>query len=369
VSLARAAFEFGTEGHRAEIFADRAARAHAALAGRLSVESPDIEAAIRLVLLPRAKSRPAAAAPEQAQNGGPRGRPERRASTSDGGKADGVERILPSVDNPAPDGLLVVNAGKGSPGGRAGRSGTSKTTISRRGRFVRAVADRPDHGKIAIEATLRAAASFQKERRAAGTAIRLAAADLRFKQFHERTGLLIIFALDASGSMAFNRIQQAKGAIIRLLRESYLQRDTVALIGFRSGRAEVLLEPTRSVELAQRALNTLPIGGGTPLAAGLLAAVRLVRRTGRRALLVLLTDGRANVPCGNEAVWTEIQRVCVALRSEDVASVVIDTNHRHLAGAEAERLAALLAGRYVLLPGLAAGPLYDSVASLVSTLR
>jgi magnesium chelatase subunit D len=360
-SLARAALQLGIEGHRGEIFARRAARAHAALAGRDRVEPPDIEAAIRFVLLPRATSRPAAAG-EQAHEEPRRVPAEDRASMR-----AGAEQILPPVDGRVPDGLLVASAGRGLPGGRTARSKTAET-VSPRGRFVRAVIDRPNHGKVAIEATLRAAAPFQRERRARGTAIRLTPADLRFKQFKQRTGLLVIFAIDASGSMAFNRIQQAKGAIIRMLQECYLHRDTVALAGFRNGRAEVLLEPTRSVELAQRALNALPVGGGTPLAAGLLAALGLARRTPRRALLVLLTDGRANVPCGDEAVWTEIHRVCAALKSENVSSVVIDTNRRP-AGRDAERLAALLGGRYVALPGMPAGPLYDCVTALASTLR
>jgi magnesium chelatase subunit D len=130
-------------------------------------------------------------------------------------------------------------------------------------------------------------------------AVQVTGDDIRLKRFKQKAGRLIIFVVDASGSMAANRMNQAKGALIRLLREAYLHRDKVALISFRGDGAEVLLPPSRSVELAKRALDRLPAGGGTPLAAGLLTALDLAKRERRNGLrhtmLVLLTDGRANV--------------------------------------------------------------------------
>jgi magnesium chelatase subunit D len=193
------------------------------------------------------------------------------------------------------------------------------------------------------------------------------ASDLRFKEFKQSAGMLVIFGVDASGSMALNRINQAKGALIRLLREAYLHRDRVALLTFRGDRAEVLLPPSRSVELAKRALDALPAGGGTPLAAGLHAALDLARRARhsnlRQALLVLFTDGRPNVALGQEAIWGELEKVCAVLQSEGVASVVIDTSHHTNSSGGAERLAQLLGGRHVNLPRPDAVAVYDAVST------
>jgi magnesium chelatase subunit D len=181
--------------------------------------------------------------------------------------------------------------------------------------------------------------------------------------------MLIIFAVDASGSMALNRINLAKGALIRLLQQAYVHRDKVALIGFRSDRADVLLAPTRSVDLARRAIDSLAVGGGTPLASGIEAALELARRTRntdlRQAMLVLFTDGSANVSRGgsrHEAVWAELAELCEAFRLDGFPSVVVDTRHHLLSGGEAERLAQMLGGKYVCLQR----PDGDSIRKAVS---
>jgi magnesium chelatase subunit D len=179
--------------------------------------------------------------------------------------------------------------------------------------------------------------------------------DLRFKLFRRRNGILVVFVVDASGSMAMNRISLAKGALVRLLKEAYLNRDEVSLVAFRGSQGEVLLPPSSSVELARRALESLKVGDGTPLAAGLQAALNVIRRGRRskpqRALLVLFTDGGVNVPLApGREVWSEIEAVSDALRREGAAAVVIDTTARHLAAGRARRLATILGGRHVLLP-------------------
>jgi magnesium chelatase subunit D len=196
--------------------------------------------------------------------------------------------------------------------------------------------------------------------------------DLRFKQFKQKAGILIIFAVDASGSMAVNRISQAKGALMRLLEKAYLHRDLVALVGFRGDRADVLLPPSRSVELAKRAIDAMPVGGGTPLAAALESALALARRarhTGiRRTLLVLLTDGHANVARGREPIWHELEGLCGALQCEGVASVVVDTRNQVTSGGEARMLADLLGGRHVRLSHPGSDALYDTVAAAAETM-
>jgi magnesium chelatase subunit D len=265
------------------------------------------------------------------------------------------------LDHPAP--LLAMPRGVS---GRAGRGRAESN--SDRGRYVRAVQDDPGHGTIAVDATLRAAAPFQSVRRSAGR-VKILGQDLRFKQFRRKSGIEIVIALDASGSMAANRIRQAKGAVLRLLRDAYIHRDLVALVGFRGDRAEVLMPPGRSVDLACRALDELPVGGGTPLAAGVLTALGLVRRAVRPVLVVLFTDGRPNVPLSGEPVWAELERVCKAARASRGAWMIIDTSRGGRASADAQTLSAMLNARWVPLSRGEPGPIYDSVARSAAGMR
>ena len=380
--LVEAAVELGVEGHRAEIFAARAARAHAALEQRNEVGEVDLEVAMRMVLAPRAKA-PAAVGREcevesPAVEGPKESRPAERSvptpqpswhgqALMDRERLDSADELRVRGDPSGPGGPPHLDA----PAVRAGASNGRRKSNARqvgsapRGRYVRAVTKRPAHGRIATEATLRAAA----RNHICGTPIQITASDLRFKQFRQKAGLLIVFALDSSGSMARNRIQQAKGAILRLLREAYLHRDTVALVGFRGRGAEVLLGPSRSVELARRALDEAPVGGATPLAAGLGAALDIVRRSQRQALLVLLTDGHANASARGQEVWDELRRTCKQARTMAIASLVIDTNQLRSAGAEAQQLARLLGARHVMLPRAEGDAMYDSVAASAASLR
>jgi magnesium chelatase subunit D len=217
-----------------------------------------------------------------------------------------------------------------------------------------------------MDATLRAAAPFQRIRRRKDGRVRIVADDLRYKRFRRRSGVPIVIALDASGSMANNRIQEAKGAVIRLLREAYVHRDTVALAAFRGDRAELLMKLGRSVEVARRALDDLPAGGGTPLAAGILCALAEARRAPRPALVVLVTDGRPNVSTTGEPVWEELERVAAAARQSEAGIVVIETGGGHPA---VERLAGMLGAERVALPRMNASGLYERVAEAVSGMR
>jgi magnesium chelatase subunit D len=264
-----------------------------------------------------------------------------------------------------------------------------KSVNASRGRYSRAVSTRTDGAKVALDATLRAAAldagNMRRDARASagsdtnaealGTCVPAPHA-LRYKRFVRKAGTLFIFAIDASGSMALNRIAQAKGALVRLLRQSYIKRDRVALVSFRGAGAEVLLRPSGSAARAKRILDALSIGGSTPLAAGLesaLAVVRHARRQGdERIVLLLFTDGRANVSLGardwqraevkQSLIEDELKLAGAALRQAGVTTIVVDTQNRFTSGGEGQRLALTIGGSYVhLSPAPATAEQFDSL--------
>jgi magnesium chelatase subunit D len=163
--------------------------------------------------------------------------------------------------------------------------------------------------------------------------------------------------------MALNRIAQAKGALARLLRQSYLNRDRIALVTFREREGRVLLAPSQSSALAKRLLDALPVGGATPLTSGLLRALEVSERAARqgtgRIVLLVFTDGRANVPRDGQTggdlrdvrrrIKSEVEKIGVALRRLGVAPVVVDTQNRFTSGGEGQSLAHTLGGQYVHL--------------------
>lgn len=386
--IAVTAIRLGVEGNRADIFALKAARANAALAGRESINDDDVVAAIQLVLVPRAtalpqehsgaQSREPALEPDESQRGDDR---------QDFAAGPIEDTMIRATDARLPDDALWTL----QPSSRVSKAGKRfKAIRSTRGRYVRSSIHRNQDARVAIDATLRAAAPFQLSRRVQGakealgkksrklatcaTSVKLLPSDLRFKQFKHRSGILFIFAVDASGSMAWNRMAQAKGALTRLLAQAYLHRDKVALISFRGEVAEVLLGPTRSVELAKRLVDTVPAGGGTPLSAGVVKAIelaRLARVQGiSRAMLVLFTDGRPNVGLGagrrtqgRRALLDELSSLGQMLEMERIEALVIDTKSKFISGGDARALAAVLRARYVYLSQPDVESVYHVVAS------
>jgi magnesium chelatase subunit D len=260
----------------------------------------------------------------------------------------------------------VPGIGEGVPGRRsAGRS-------NGRGRTVGAQKPVPGaaHGQVVhLPATLRAAAPHQAERRASDTsgdvrAVRLRSADLRTAVRRDREGNLVLFAVDASGSMAARaRMSAVKGAVLSLLLDAYQRRDKVGLITFRGSSAEVALPPTGSVEAAALRLAALPTGGRTPLAAGLLTAYDVVRRERlrdprRRPLLVLVTDGRAT---GGPGALADARRAAAFLASTGVTSIVVDCESGPVRLGLAADLAVHLGGEHVPMGSLSADALTRTV--------
>jgi magnesium chelatase subunit D len=218
--------------------------------------------------------------------------------------------------------------------------------------------------------TLRAAAPWQALRRRGrdGPArIEVRPDDVRVARFKQRARTTTVFVVDASGSAAFHRLAEAKGAVELLLAEAYVRRDSVALLAFRGRGADLLLPPTRSLVRAKRSLAGLPGGGGTPLAAGLDAALSLgdaIRRRGETPALVILTDGRANVARDGLAARARAEAEALAaaraLRAAGLAALLVDTSpHPQAAGRD---LAAAMGATYLPLP-------YADAASLSRAVR
>ncbi|WP_230168475.1 VWA domain-containing protein, partial [Roseomonas sp. CECT 9278] len=210
--------------------------------------------------------------------------------------------------------------------------------------------------RLALVDTLRAAAPWQRLRqRAGGPRLVVKREDIRLRRFDAPQETTAIFVVDASGSAAMHRLAEAKGAVELLLADCYVRRDKVALIGFRGRAAEILLPPTASLVRAKRSLAGLPGGGGTPLAAGLDAARGMVdacRRAGRTPLLVLLTDGRANVARdgtgGRAQAEADALDAAKPLRIAAVPALLVDTAPRPQPFAR--DLAAAMGARYLPLP-------------------
>lgn len=249
----------------------------------------------------------------------------------------------------------------------SGRRYWAGTTL-RNGRYVRSTAA---HGNndLALDATLRVAAPHQRRRRPQNVAVAIRATDLRAKVREKQTGQLILFVVDASGSMgARQRMTETKCAILSLLLDAYQKRDKIGLVTFRDSTAEVLLPPTNSVELGQKMLRDLPVGGTTPLAAGLLKANDLVSRCLRKnpgvaPLLILITDGKSNVSLsGDKPLVEALQAGEIIGRNDKVKSMVVDVEKkRRVTFGITRELAWMMDADFYRLEELKAETLVDAV--------
>ncbi len=198
--------------------------------------------------------------------------------------------------------------------------------------------------------------------------------DFRIKRFRHRAPTTTIFAVDASGSSALHRLAEAKGAVELLLAQCYVRRDQVALVAFRGRGAELLLPPTRSLARAKRSLAALPGGGGTPLAAGIDAAVavaELAQRRGETPVVVVLTDGRANVGRdgmgGRERAQADALAAAGRARFAGVTMVLVDTSPKPQT--EARALAAAMDAHYLPLPHAGAAAISAAVGAVTAAPR
>lgn len=254
-----------------------------------------------------------------------------------------------------------------------GRRTKSKTKL-KGGRFLRSVIFSRDKD-IDFFGTIKAAAPFQILRGKKDRLI-IKREDFRYKEKERKMGHLIIFLVDGSGSMGvLKRMEAVKGAIFSLLTDCYQKRDKVSMIIFRKNKAEVVLPPTSSVELAYKKLKDLPTGGKTPLSLGFLEAYKLAKKfhlkhPELRIILVCLTDGRANVSLkSGEDPFQEVRRICNEIRNLDyLDKIVIDCEIKQnfLKMELAKDLANWLEGKYFLLEELKAEKLSDLIVNFLS---
>ena len=273
------------------------------------------------------------------------------------------------------------------PDRRARRSSgrrTATVTDSSSGRYVRSRQPQGRASDLALDATLRTAAPHQEDRRAAqpdgeAATVLIEPWDVREKVRESKAGSLVLFVVDASGSMgAQRRMVAVKGAILSLLLDAYQRRDRVGLLSFRGVAAQLLLPPTNSVDLAQVRLREMPTGGRTPLAAGLLKAMEVIdiEKTRDRdvlPLLVLLSDGRANVSAAGAvgrtaaAAAEEAQAAAVICRERKIPGVVVDTEDGYVRLGRARPIAEAMDAQYVRLDDLRADSLADTVRRSMPT--
>ncbi len=373
--IGRLCAEAFAAGHRADIMLARAAVTLAAWRGRIAVTRKDVLEIASLVLAhrrreppeesetPQQQEQPEMQGDEQKQEQSPPEPPADKQPPEQQQEADGQEKDHAEHNNSANPSREVVFA-VGRPfsikrithdkdrQARRGSGRRSRTkTDSSVGRYVRST-DRRERDDLAIDATIRAAAPFQCRRQANGMALVIETADIREKVREKRIGNFMLFVVDASGSMgAKQRMIETKGAILSLLQDAYQKRDRVGLVAFKGNQAEVLLPPTNSVELAQRCLSELPVGGKTPLAAGLAKAHETVRQHLKRSphmrpIVIILSDGKGNVAAGGDSPLTEAHRVARAMRDEPaIKFIVIDTEKKGLLSfGKARELAVQLGG-------------------------
>jgi len=400
------------EGHRAEVFAAKIAKASAALAGRDFCNADDVQQGVKLAIMPRIRVAQERMEEEMDNQAPPPPPPppqmddnsqdeqdqqeqdeqqeedqepeEQEEETEEDMQQELPEEFMISAEGAIVDEDLLKFQNQQKKSGRSGKG--SKIYSMDRGRYVKAMLPKGGDaktGKIALDATLRNAVVFQKIRREEAKKkykpeelrnVYVEKSDIWVKKMARKAGALVIFVVDASGSMALNRMQNAKGAVLRLLESAYQNRDQVALIPCRGISAEVLVPPTSSVARASGSMQVLPCGGGTPLAHALSQAIQVGNNSMKssdvgQVCIVAITDGRANVPMAvsegdemaldeegrmkrvpKEELQEEVFVMADKLRALGMKFLLIDTENKYVSSGIAKQIAERAEGRYYYLP-------------------
>lgn len=401
--IARTCVESGVSGHRADAFLFYAAKAYAAYCGDKTTTTKHVDVVAPLVMIHRQRSIKEQEEPqhehegedheenrnEQKNDNNKEQNDNQQSSGTDSGSSS-AEGVGENADAPAAPSELKESSMKEevfAPGenfktkrlifrkDRMKRLTSGRRTKTRSkdkgGRYVRSMLRQEND--VAIDATIRAAAPYQAIRsngRNQRDMLVIYESDIRFKQREKKTGHLVVFAVDGSGSMAAQRrMIEAKAAVQSLLMDCYQNRDKVAMIVFRKDRAELVLPPTSSVESASRRLQEIPTGGKTPLSAALIETHALIKRVSKKApetrfLVVFITDGRANHRLSDLPVAEEIRRAAQLVSEIPTADcIVVDTEDKgkFLTTDLALSLAAYLDADYYTIEDLKADYLVDIV--------
>ena len=425
--LCEEASRAGCQGQRAEIFAVEVARASAALEDR-PVGADDLRLAVRLAIAPRGTyindpdtaedMMPPPPPPpppqqqqqedqEQEQDQEDQDRPDQEEQESEDEapeEPEEEEMQLPEefmfdAEGTPIDPELINFANKQ----RSGRSGGRGLIFSQeRGRYIKAMLPRGNTNRLAVDATMRAAAPYQRARRARAAAtpqkpgarqrsVYIEGSDVRSKKMARKAGSLILFVVDASGSMALNRMQAAKGAALSLLTEAYQSRDMISLVPFQGNAAQVLVPPTRSIAMTKKRLETMPCGGGSPLAHAISVACKTglnAMKTGDvgKCVIVCISDGRANVPLAvsmgeeeapppgtkpdRQALKDELLEVAKQVRAiPSFSLLMIDTENKFVSTGLAKEIADCAGGNYHKLPKMTQEAIAGVASGAIADLR
>ncbi|MEK8088642.1 putative cobaltochelatase [Thermithiobacillus plumbiphilus] len=374
--ISRLCCEFEVSSLRADIVMHKAARTLAALDGRRQVTAEDVRTAAELVLPHRRRRKPFEQTGldrdqlDQLMQDAPEPPAPPPPPPSEQDMREGESSGEDARETGAGASEQVFAAGAASNVARLQVQGESEisgrrssSAKVRQGHYVRAVPTE-NPGRLALDATLRHAlqrnpAAFQVTR-----------ADLHEQQLRGKGANLILLVVDASGSMgAHRRMETVKGCVLGLLEDAYQRRDQVAVIAFRGDSAELVLAPTRKIEQAERALQSLPTGGRTPLAHALQLAAETLARQGDGAapLLVILSDGRANVAQAPGAEpWAQSLAFAEQLAAQSIPALVLDTEQDFIKLGRARQLAQALRAEYLPLEGLSAADLALTIRARLS---
>lgn len=398
VLISRLCQEAFVAGHRGDITMTLAAKAHAAYLGRASVTIKDVEEVASLVLPHRMRETPMEIAPEMDTPSSSNHDIEEPTSSSN--EHDVEEAPLSSNESStspesnesstesseAPEGIdedehfhidesfvakdilnnLVRKSLKVQGAGR--RNKTRSDT--HKGRYIKHKQTKRKVRDVAFDATIRQAAPFQNHRIKDGLLIKIHKEDIREKVREDRVGNMILFLVDASGSMGLNqRMSVAKGAVFSLLQDAYQKRDVVGMMTFRGKDATVILEPTRSIDLAYKKLEEIETGGRTPLSLGLEKSVAFVKSKRAKnkhivSIVIIISDGRGNVNLTGSSFIDELKEISENASHEHIEFIVVDSETGFLKLGLAKTMAEHLKGMYLSLEELREGELVEAIKQI-----